>query len=306
MHVAIFHPAKLPVTKYGGTERIVVWLARGLAKLGHRVTLIAGRGTNVPEADVVEVDVRKAIRHDFSLTPHLPATVDLVHYFVPIHEPSPIPHLWTMQGNGRPGFDPGERCVFVSQDHARRHGSRSFVYNGIDTDEYEFRDTKEDYLLFLGRLHGVKGWRDAISVAKLTERRIVLAGGWRPGLSPSTRFAGRVGGKRKTDLLAGARVLIMPVTWPEPFGIVVLEAWASGTPVVARPRGALPELVRDGTGGLAEKVSGMADLVNEADRWDAHTCRARAEEFSHLVMAERYVEQYRHLLEHGTLKPVIE
>lgn len=117
------------------------------------MTLIAGRGTNVPEVDVVEVDVRKAIRHDFSLTPHLPATVDLVHYFVPIHELSPIPHLWTMQGNGRPGFD---------------------------------------------------------------------------------------------------------------------------------------------------------DLVNEAERWDAHTCRARAEEFSHLAMAERYVKQYRHLLEHGTLKPVTE
>lgn len=303
MHVAIFHPARLPIIGYGGTERIVVWLVRGLAELGIRVTLIAGTGSRIPQADVVEVDLRAANRNGFDLTPHLPLSADIAHYFVPVHRVPPMPHLWTMQGSARPGFNPGSRCVFVSHDHAKRHGSDVFVYNGVDLSEYIFQPKKHDNLLFLGRLHSVKGWRDAIRVARRSNRPVTIAGGWRPSFNRTVRFAGKVSGRKKAQLLAEASAVLMPIRWHEPFGIVIPEAWASGTPVIGRPLGSLPELVTGEVGGLAQSIDELAALVDHIGEWTPEACRRKVEQnFTHIAMAERYLEQYRHLLSKGALK----
>ncbi len=301
MHVAIFHPARLPVTRYGGTERVVVWLATTLIRLGINVTLIAGRGSHVPGPRLVEIDIRKGNRHDFDLTPFLPPDADIAHYFVPIHRPPSIPHLWTLQGNPRHGIPAFHRCVFVSRNHAARHGSGTYVYNGLDPTEYEFRDVKDDYVLFLGRLHHVKGWKTAVSIARGARKRIIVAGGFRPSFSRRVHFAGKVGGRRKTSLLAGARALLMPVQWDEPFGLVAVEAMLSGTPVLGTPRGALPELVTPEAGLLSISRDELRAALENDTRWDHTAVRRRGLEFTAERMARAYIEHYESLLNNGTL-----
>lgn len=302
MHVALYHPARLPVRGYGGTERVVVWLARGLAEAGHRVTLIAGRGSALREAEVVPVDGRATRDPEFDLTPHLPRGTDIVHTHAPLRRPLPIPRVATLHGNSRPGVKRPPNTVYLSANHASRHGSTAFVYNGVDPAELEFRAEKEDYDFFLGRLHAVKGYRWAIAGARASGRRLVLAGGWRPTLRRSIRYLRPVDGRAKARWLAGARCLWMPARWDEPFGLTIVEALASGTPVLGTRRGALPELVTPEVGALGDTLEELIALREQVERCDPHACRARVERFfSHHTMAEEYVRFYRHYLATGSL-----
>ncbi|HZI22989.1 MAG TPA: glycosyltransferase, partial [Gemmatimonadales bacterium] len=216
--------------------------------------------------------------------------------------PSGIPVVWTLHGNLSGGRRADERTICVSQDHARRHGTDVFVRNGVKLDEYEFRATKDDYDLFLARLHSVKGWQVAIAAAKACRVRLKLAGGWRPSLSRYVSFVGKVGGARKRELLAGARCLWMPVRWDDPCPVNVLEAFASGTPVIGSPRGSLPELISPDAGGLGTSLEELVALRRRLADWDPRACRARAERhFSHIVMTQEYLRMYSALLETGRL-----
>lgn len=305
MHIVQFHHVRLPVPRYGGAERIVVWLCQGLVELGHRVTLMAPVGTRVPGVSLVEVLPDQVLSPGFDLRHFVTEPVDLMHYHCPLRYPPPgIPSVWTLHGNMGGGRRADARTICVSQDHARRHGTPTFVRNGVRLDEYEFRATKDDYDLFLARLHSVKGWQRAIAAAKRSRVRLVLAGGWRPSLSRYVKFVGKVGGVKKRTLLAGARCLWMPVQWDDPCPVNVLEALASGTPIIGSPRGSLPELVSADTGALGETIDELVALRSRLTEWDPHACRARAERhFSHIVMAQEYVRMYRALLDTGTLPP---
>lgn len=303
MHVAIASHYRLPVAGYGGTERVVVALVRGLAALGHRVTLIAAPGTQVPEAALVAVSP-----DDLTSAPDLarfaPADADLMHAFFPVYRLPSCPFLQTLSGHLRAGAAVPPHNVFLSHDHARRYGSEAFVYNGLDPADFVFQDHKADYDLFLGRLHSAKGYRLAIEGAKRSRRRLILAGGWRPSLSRRIRFVGEVGGRRKMELLAGARCLWVPAQWPEPFGLTTIEALFSGTPVIASPHGALPEVVAPDVGFLCEGLDEMVEAAQVMHTFDPATCRAYAERyFSHTAMAEEYLRVYGALLETGTLPP---
>jgi glycosyltransferase involved in cell wall biosynthesis len=131
---------------------------------------------------------------------------------------------------------------------------------------------------------------------------MVVAGGWRPSLSRWVRFAGKVGGDEKRALLAGARCLWMPVQWDEPFGLNVVEALASGTPVIATPRGALPELIDHGVGGLGTTLEELLALRSRLAQFDSHACRRHAERyFTHIRMAHDYVRMYEGLVRDGRL-----
>ena len=208
-----------------------------------------------------------------------------------------------MQGNARSDFDPGNNCVFVSRDHARRHGSDIFIHNGINLTEYSYNANKSEDLLFLGRLSSSKGWKTAIRIAKASDRGLVLAGGWRPSFNRKLKFMGEVGGSVKTDLLSSSRAMLMPIDWPEPFGIVVVEALASGTPVIGRPLGSLPELIPENVGGLSLDENQLMAWARNP-KWDPSECRNHAEEnFGHITMAERYMELYIRLLETGGIRP---
>src|SRR3954451_5252069 len=103
MHVVLYHHARLPVRGYGGTERVVVWLARGLAALGHRVTLLAPRGSQVPEAELIALDPAALRRREFDLAAQLPAAFDILHLHGPRLLPAGVPHVFTLHGNSNPG-----------------------------------------------------------------------------------------------------------------------------------------------------------------------------------------------------------
>jgi glycosyltransferase involved in cell wall biosynthesis len=138
--------------------------------------------------------------------------------------------------------------------------------------------------------------------AKRSGRRLLVAGGWRPSLRRGLRFVGAVSGERKVDLLASAACLWMPALWDEPFGLTLVEAMMSGTPVLGTRRGALPEVVSDDVGALGDTLEELIELRSLIEQRDPYACRGRAERwFSHTRMAEEYVRMYQHYLASGRL-----
>jgi len=302
MHIALYHWGRLPPADYGGTERVVTWLARGLAELGHRVTVIAGRGSRVPEATVVEVDPTRAKQPGFDLRPLLPAGVDILLASAPVRSDPGIPYIQQLHGNSAPGVTRRPNTLFLSADHARRHGATAYVYNGIDPAELTFRAAKQGYDLFLGRLHKEKGWQWAVDGTRRLKRDLVVAGGWRPSFSRSLRFVGKVGGLEKAELLADARVLWMPALWDEPFGLTLVEALASGTPVLGTTRGSLPEIITPEVGRLGATLDELVAAVEGLGAIDPEACRARVlRHFHYRVMAAGQLRMAEEFLRTGVL-----
>ncbi len=296
LHVVLYHPARLPVTDYGGTERVVVWLARGLAALGHRVSLIAWPGTTVPEATLIPIEPREAlVEGGADLRRLIPPGADILHAHVPIkHPPADVPFVWTFHGTGTPGRVFPASTIALSASHAARHGIRRWVHNGLDPADYRFAPVKGPRDLFLGRLHSAKGWRWAVAGARRTGHPLTVAGGWRPTLRPGLRFVGKVGGERKAALLADARCLWMPAQWDEPFGLTTIEAMVSGTPVLGTRRGALPEIITPESGTMGDTLEDLVALRPTLERLDPEAIRANVlARFTHVQMAERYVERYQ-------------
>jgi len=297
MHVALYVHSLLPVRGYGGTQRVVVWLARALAELGHRVTVLALRGSRVPGTQVIEIDPKAP-----DLGRFIPRSADILHAHTPLLRPPRHPHVFTLHGNLRAGATAPQSTIFLSADHARRHGGTAFVYNGLDPAEYIFLPDKQGYDLFLGRLHSVKGYRWAIEGAKRTGKRLIIAGGWRPTLRPSLRYAGSVDGLRKAALLARADCLWMPALWDEPFGLTLIEAMVSGTPVLGTRRGALPEIVSPRVGALGDSLDELVELREKVAECRPEDCREWVERwFSHRRMAQEYVRAYQYYLATGSL-----
>lgn len=302
MHVVVATNHRLPVKGYGGPQRVVVALVRGLVTIGHRVTLLAQPGTKVPEAHrVVEVPPR-ALK-DRTLARMIPSDADVLHaHFPTAGTPDGLAVLHTQHGNAKPGAALPANPVFLSHDHARRHGSECFVYNGLDPADFFFRRRKERWDLFLGQLHSNRGYHWAIEAAKRSGRRLLIAGGWRPSFTGSIKFVGEVDNHRKQALLARARCLWNPIQWDDPFGLVNVEALLSGTPLLGTRRGALPEIVTPDVGGLADTLDELITLANTIETRQPDACRARAEQyFTHVVMAREYVRVYEHLIASGTL-----
>jgi glycosyltransferase involved in cell wall biosynthesis len=302
MHIALYTYSLLPVRGYGGGQRVIVWLIRALVQLGHRVTLVALPGSRVPEATVLAFDPKQIRRPGFDITGLLPDSIDILHAHGLLTTIPHAPHVFTLHGNLRVGKTAPSNTIFLSADHARRHGGAAFVYNGVDPSEFVFRSEKDGYDLFLGRLHSIKGYRWAIQGAKRAGRRLVVAGGWRPTFRRGLRFVGTVDGERKAELLSGAACLWMPALWDEPFGLTLIEAMMSGTPVLGTRRGALPEIVTDDVGALGDTLEDLVQLRGSIERRDPMACRLRAEHwFSHIKMAHEYLRMYQHYLATGEL-----
>ncbi|PYP52861.1 MAG: hypothetical protein DMD45_03185 [Gemmatimonadetes bacterium] len=305
MHIAVASHQPLPAKGYGGPQRVVMALVRGLAALGARVTLLAPPGSRVPEATVVAVPPRK-FGDGAALAPYVPRDADLVHVHFPVRRaPASPPLVQTVHGNLKGGAPPSPNSIFLSHDHARRHQSDTFVYNGLDPADYVFRRFPKrvsQYDLFLGKLHSAKGYHWAVEAAKHSGHRLIVAGGWRPSFTGSVQYVGEVDGTTKAALLARARCLWNPAQWDEPFGLVTVEALLSGTPVLGTRRGALPELISSDVGALCDTMEEIIAAAEQIHTRDPAACRAHAERFfTHLVMAEEYLRMYRHLLETGTL-----
>jgi glycosyltransferase involved in cell wall biosynthesis len=188
------------------------------------------------------------------------------------------------------------------------------VYNGIPTDRYPFREDKEDFLLFLGRADEEKAPHLAIEAARRAGRRLVMCvttknqrerAYWaeqvEPLLDDDVEVRGECDQEQKTELLAGAAALLFPIQWPEPFGLVMTEAMACGTPVVAWRNGSVPEVVADGvTGFVVSSVEEMAAAVARLGELDPHLMRARVKErFSAEAMVAGYEHIYQQVLAGG-------
>lgn len=187
------------------------------------------------------------------------------------------------------------------------------VHNAIDVDTFPFQRDKEEWLLFLSRIAPEKGPQDAIAVARRLGLRLILAGKvdradaafYRDVVEPLIDgdrivYVGEADARLKRDLYRRAMCLLMPIHWEEPFGLVMPEAMACGTPVIAYARGAAPEIVVDGETGylVPESVDALAQAVRRVDRIDPARCRSHVEErFSPRVMADRYLALYERILD---------
>ena len=304
MHVVVASHHRLPVEGYGGPQRVVVALVRALAALGHRITLVAQPGTKVAEAaKTVEVAPRLLKDSNVDLKKFLPDNADILHAHFPLKQgPKGLPFVQTLHSNWKPNTPLPPNTIFLSRDHAARHGSTAFVYNGLDPAEYIYRRRKEQWDLFLGKLHSDRGYQWAVDAAKRTGRPLIIAGGWRPSFTGGIKYVGEVGGKRKAVLLARARCLWMPAQWDEPFGLPTIESLFSGTPVLGTKRGALPEILTPDVGAIASSLDEMIKAAQTIGTRSPEACRARAERhFTHLRMAEGYVRMYEGMTKSGTL-----
>lgn len=304
MHVVVASHHRLPVEGYGGPQRVVVALVRGLAALGHRVTILAQPGTKVAEAaKIVEVAPRLFRDSATDLKRFVPEGADILHaHFTLKQAPAGLPFVQTLHSNWKPETPLPPNTIFLSRDHARRHGSAVFVHNGLDPAEYIFRGRKERWDLFLGKLHSDRGYHWAIDAAKRTGRPLIIAGGWRPSFTGGIKYVGEVGARRKAVLLARARCLWMPAQWDEPFGLPTIEALFSGTPVLGTRRGALPEIVTPAVGVLRDTLEELITAGDKVTTLDPRACRERAERhFTHITMAEGYVRIYEAVVKHGAL-----
>jgi len=289
---------KLPVERYGGTQRVILWNARAQKKLGHEIVLVSLKGTRLDDFEVREVP---AELDDYSR--YIPADADIVHYYATPRVPPEGPYIVTIGGNGKPGESYLPNTVFVSRNHAERHGSTQFVYNGVDPSEFEYREEKEDYFLFLSKASWkVKGLKTALELAKRTGIKLKVAGGRGISLNRRVKYVGMVGGRKKAELLAGARALLFPIQWEEPFGLVTVEAMMSGTPVITTNRGSMPEVVTDDVGFRSDSIEGMMDAIHSVGTISPSACRKRAETlFSAEAMARAYLAKYAEIIERGGL-----
>ena len=305
LRIGLYFDGPLPVRRYGGTERVIVWLARGLRELGHDPLILAREGTRLGELPVHELSPstirRMAQVSDFRLDPSIPDGIDVIHFHSATAGSLELPHLTTIHGNARPGRF-GADHVFVSRDHMVRMWGRHFVHNGIDPADYEFRTNKSTDLLFLGLAsRRVKGVDRAIRIARKADRRLCIAGGWRPSLDRRIHWAGMVDNERKRELLSEACALLNPIRWLEPFGLVVVEALVSGTPVIASPLGAMNELVTPQVGALCEDDASFLEAIERIGEWSPDACRQRVlDHFTHTIMAQNYLRLYERAID-GTL-----
>ena len=243
----------------------------------------------------------------WSLGPHGSATssllkrvrdewVDVVHFHALASEMQGILHVngipTVMHVHGTHHGHPleGVNAIYVSRRHAEAHGAEVYVDNGIDIEGHRFQPRALDYLAFLGKVRRSKKGADiAVSVANRTRRQLQLVGGrkfsipqtWLP-FQRRIKALGVLGGEPKMAVLRDAAALLFPVRWEEPFGLVLIEAMASGTPVIAFNRGAVPDIVVDGvTGFVVDDFEQMCAAVGRIDEIDRAACRHHvAERFS--------------------------
>lgn len=266
----------LPPTNQGGTEKIVYELTEELVKRKHDVYLFAAKGS---KSSAKLIPYPAHIR-DYSLgafvTRHMPKGVHIIHdhsfksAMGRLH--SKIPTVCTMH---LPVKHRVKHPVYVSR-RARSlmgKGRGYYVYNGINPQEYEFSDIKHGYLLFMSRVMREKGIIQAINIAERTGKRLIIAGPikdaylykWfiapRIRKNPNIRYVGAVGGKQKQQLLKHASCLLFPTLWEEPFGLVMIEGMACGTPVLALRNGSVPEILAKFPKMICNSVSDMVRKV---------------------------------------------
>lgn len=289
--------------RYGGTERVMWYLGKELSLMGHEVHYLARKGSSIPFATL------HPLRRDIPISQQIPEEVDIVHFNNHVPKGFDVkPYIMTCHGNAV-ADDIVPDTVFVSRNHAQRYGSTSFVYNGLDWNDYGQLNVTEPrtYYHFLGKAAWkVKNVRGCIRMIKQMpgETLYVLGGyrfnfkmGWRFTFTPQARFKGMVGGLEKIDYLQHSKGLFFPVIWDEPFGLAITESLYCGAPVFGSKRGSLPELVTSEVGFLSNDEDELVSHILTDYHYSPKICHEYAADlFNSRRMAEAYLEKYRERL----------
>ena len=335
----------VPPQLYGGIERVVDFLVRGLMERGHQVAMIAH-----PESRTAAELIPYGVPPHLGIRPRLTELCqvgsilwrrrrkfDLIHSFgrlaalLPVLPARRLPKIQSYQREGVP-WKGVKKAVLLAGSSIQftgcstnlyrerpRHGDLGgrwrTIFNGVDLTKYEFVDSvSEDApLLFLGRLEPIKGAHNAIAIARAAGRDLIIAGN-KSNDGPNAdyfndfiashiddqqiRYVGPVDDVQKNALLGSSSALLMPVEWEEPFGIVMAEAMACGTPVIGYARGSVAEVVRDGVNGfLCRTVNEGAKAVERVGEIDRSAVRADCgKRFSHSAVVDAYEKLYHELI----------
>jgi glycosyltransferase involved in cell wall biosynthesis len=328
----------VPPKLYGGTERVVSWLTEDLVRRGHHVTLFAS-GDSRTRAELVPVvpgalrlnpEVKDCQPYNLLLLDRVFARaddfdvihfhVDMIHY--PLFRNMADRLVTTLHGQlDFPDLKPFYRAFaelpLVSISQAQRKplppvNWMATIHHGLPKDLYRLRPNGGQYLAFLGRICPEKGIEDAIAMAERTQIPLKIAAKVDRAdreyyetrvksllSSPYVEYIGEINDRDKNEFLGGALALLFPICWPEPFGLVVIEAMACGTPVIAYPCGSVPEIVEDGvTGFIVKDIEEGTSAVNRLNALDRNRIRERFERrFTVEQMTTKYMDVYRRLVD---------
>ncbi|MGM9477277.1 glycosyltransferase [Pedobacter sp. GSP4] len=321
----------VPPLLYGGIERIIDMIVVELLSLGHEVTLFANSESSVNSQLISYQSSGNSIKDVFDNSLLIKKTInsqkfDMVHsfgrlaYLLPIM-PTKIPKLMSYQRE--PTIKQIKRGHLLSRKNSlhftgcsnyitnqiKPHASAETVYNGVNFDKYAFSEAVEGDapLVFLGRIEPIKGVHLAVEMAIKTGKKLVIAGNIpefytpyfnekiKPFLSDQIQYVGAVNDIQKSEILSKAAALLMPILWDEPFGIVMVEAMACGTPVLGLNRGAVPEVVVNGvTGFFCNTVNELTERVAEIKSINRFSVLEMAKsKFSAQVITQQYLQQYQ-------------
>jgi glycosyltransferase involved in cell wall biosynthesis len=326
----------VPPLAYGGTERVVSYLTEALVEMGHEVTLFAS-GDSVTSADRVSVVSRglrldpnkpdPLVWHTIMMDAVLKMarSFDIIHFHTDVLQLALVGHCRTpcvSTAHGRLDL-PDLKSLFscfpshpmVSISNSQRAplpwlNWRATVHHGLPLGLYTLHEVPQDYFAFVGRISPEKRADRAIEIAQACGMPLRIAAKVdaadreyfeskiEPLLSdPLVHYEGEIGDDAKNDFIGNARALLMPIDWPEPFGLVMIEAMACGTPVIAYGCGSVPEIIDHGiTGFVVENQQQAIAAAREIGKVDRRRCRQVFEQrFAARVMARRYLDVYREL-----------
>jgi glycosyltransferase involved in cell wall biosynthesis len=328
----------IPPKLYGGTERVVSWLTEELVALGHDVTLFASGDSTTkarleaiwPRALRLDGKVRDPMALHMAMLEQVYQRADqfdILHFHLDyfpfsLFSRNATPFITTLHGRldlpeHQVVFDVFNRAPVISISDAQRGPVPNAnwidtIYHGLPADLLRPRPVKPGYLAVLGRMAPEKAVDRAIHIARRAGMPLKIAAKVdpvdrqyfeheiRPLLElPGIDYIGEISDAEKSEFLSGAIGLLMPIDWPEPFGLVMIEAMACGTPVLAYPGGSVPEIVEDGlTGFIVNNEAEAVDAVRRLPSLSRPQIRARFEErFTARRMAMDYLSLYRHMAE---------
>lgn len=330
MDICIIAPPWLPVPApaYGGTEAVLDQLARGFRRAGHQVLLVGHPDSTcaVDRASVVPAEDAGPMGRGVVELEHVIGAYGLARHADVVHDHTMAGPVYAQHLPGLPvvttNHGPFTRALsaiyrsvvprvsVVAISHSQAASTdlalAGVVHHGVDVAEFPDGAGEGGYAVFLGRMAPEKGAHRAIEAARNAGVPLYLAAKMRepdeiayfdacvrPHLGPDVEYLGEIDATHKTELLAGARALVNPIEWCEPFGMVMLEALACGTPVVGFPGGAAPEIVEHGRSGfLVDTVDELAAALARVDTIDRSACRDRARHFSVERMVDGYVDVF--------------
>jgi glycosyltransferase involved in cell wall biosynthesis len=327
----------VPPKYYGGTERVVSYLTEELVRQGHDVTLFAS-GDSETKARLIaacrsslrlDKHCQNQMAHHFVMLERLfqrAAEFDIVHFHIdylhfPLSRRELITHVTTLHGRLDipdlvPLYQEFQDMPVISISNGQREplpwaNWQATVYHGLPVDMYRFREKPGNYLAFLGRVSPEKRVDRAIEIARRVGMPLKIAAKVDPVdrdyfesvISPllsnsPVEFVGEISDGEKDEFLGNAYALLFPIDWPEPFGLVMIEAMACGTPVIAYRGGAVPEIMEQGhTGFIVHGVEDAVEAVRDVAQLSRKRCREVFEQrFTATRMAHDYVQQFERLI----------